>query len=409
MCNHCLEANPSEQEEVPAARILRRMQAHRPPEAAPAVPERRRKLWELTPGMHCAVLGTCLTLDDLRKAIRQSNIAIKCRMSDYDLHRGCVQLAQEPTPVAKRLHKRLESKYARHVDRLRQAQEPSALAAFWRRALAAGEIPGAFWALLTHPALTEELRDSVYGEVHMLSHFAGANQRRELRRIQALEQECAGLRASLSRVRERGREKLAARDRTVAELRQKLARLEAEQGPARERETLPSLKTALWNAERALDAERRHRQALTRRVAELEDRCDMLRAERMPAVHPAVPADEKAAGTTGCERAAECPRVDLCGKGILYVGGRQQVTNRLRHLVEMHNGRFLVHDGGLEESMARLEGCLSQADVVVCPIDCISHDACLKAKHYCKQHGKRFVPLRSAGLASFERMLPQLS
>ena len=38
---------------------------------------------------------------------------------------------------------------------------------------------------------------------------------------------------------------------------------------------------------------------------------------------------------------------------------------------------------------------------MLCPVDCVSHGACLRAKRFCKRAAKPFVPLRSAGLSSF--------
>jgi hypothetical protein len=48
---------------------------------------------------------------------------------------------------------------------------------------------------------------------------------------------------------------------------------------------------------------------------------------------------------------------------------------------------------------------VERADIVVCPVDCVSHDACLRVKSMCKQRGKPFLPLRNAGASSFHRAL----
>jgi hypothetical protein len=44
---------------------------------------------------------------------------------------------------------------------------------------------------------------------------------------------------------------------------------------------------------------------------------------------------------------------------------------------------------------------LARGDIVLCPVDCVSHQACIKAKRFCKGTAKTFVPLRSSGLSSF--------
>jgi Uncharacterized protein conserved in bacteria (DUF2325) len=61
----------------------------------------------------------------------------------------------------------------------------------------------------------------------------------------------------------------------------------------------------------------------------------------------------------------------------------------------------LHHDGGIEERGGLLPGLVSRADAVLFPVDCVSHAAMSLVKRLCRQAGKPFVPLRSAGLAPF--------
>ena len=93
--------------------------------------------------------------------------------------------------------------------------------------------------------------------------------------------------------------------------------------------------------------------------------------------------------------------VDLCGRRVAYVGGRSGIVGHFRRLVERLNGHFIHHDGGIEDHEGQLGRVLGQADLVLCPVDCVSHRACLRAKRFCKRTAKPFVPLRSAGLSSF--------
>ena len=53
-----------------------------------------------------------------------------------------------------------------------------------------------------------------------------------------------------------------------------------------------------------------------------------------------------------------------------------------------------------EHHLNLLAGLASQADLVVFPVDCISHHAANAAKQLCRQAGKRFIPLRSASATS---------
>jgi hypothetical protein len=45
---------------------------------------------------------------------------------------------------------------------------------------------------------------------------------------------------------------------------------------------------------------------------------------------------------------------------------------------------------------------------VLCPIDCVSHQACLKVKALCRRRAKAFVPLRSSSATCFARAIEAL-
>ena len=107
----------------------------------------------------------------------------------------------------------------------------------------------------------------------------------------------------------------------------------------------------------------------------------------------------------GAVAARACPGPDLCGRRVLYVGGRERQVAHFRLLVERQNGEFLHHDGGRNENAARLDTMIHAADAVLCPVDCVSHDACLRIKRICKHSAKRFVLLRSASLTCFQEGL----
>ncbi|MBP6034571.1 MAG: DUF2325 domain-containing protein [Azonexus sp.] len=97
----------------------------------------------------------------------------------------------------------------------------------------------------------------------------------------------------------------------------------------------------------------------------------------------------------------------LAGRCILCVGGRSGSVDAYRQLVESRGGRFLHHDGGLEESVHRIDGVLAAADLVICQAGCISHNACWRVKEQCKRSGKRCIYVKTAGITSFARSVAE--
>jgi hypothetical protein len=284
---------------------------------------------------------------------------------------------------------------------------------------------------MTHPAISENLAVHIFGEVHMLSHLEGHSHRFDRRRVAVLEQENAELTLTRSVQASASQRRFDKRDREAQALRRQLNRINGvedrlEDAQARlrryemgeETQRLGSrvveLEALLAQRDRDIaDTEKtlaRQRGELDERlpeVASLKQKLELVEAE-CDAL--ASLTQEGACSAMGPGAAVEamtsCP-FDLSGRSVLYVGGRSSLVVHFRNLVERANGRFFHHDGGIEANERRLDCLLARGDIVLCPVDCVSHQACIKAKRYCKGTAKIFVPLRSSGLSSFVSGLRQ--
>jgi hypothetical protein len=86
-----------------------------------------------------------------------------------------------------------------------------------------GDIPGAYWAALTHPATTQEIITRIFAGVHMLSHVVGTANRADIRRLQQLEADNAALSAKGERQQRQLHEGFVERDRTIRQLNELLS------------------------------------------------------------------------------------------------------------------------------------------------------------------------------------------
>lgn len=403
-----------------------------PPRRLTGLASNRPKLWELDARLHCSVIGTCLSLEDLRGVCRRIGLQIDAWMSDYEFHHACVAMADRPLPAVRQLNKLLERKYKEDVVRLARVDDRDQLLRAWRDALDQGSVAGTYWALLTHPALPADLQARITGDVHMLSHLSGATQRADLKRLQTLERRVASLQAKLERsdlerqrrqnrhnekiqsLRQRLREAQRS-ERHLADARARLDALENNDLVRRLRSQVESYAAKLAEARLACERAEAARDTVLQQL-QYEQRAHCKTRELLHEVCRERDALESFAQgqlmsscTASCANGEQRADLDLCGRCILYVGGRQNVTAHLTQLVQRCNGRLICHDGGREDSRAHLANLLPQADAVVCPLDCVSHDAYLRVKQFCKQYAKRLVLLPSASLSSFARGLQQLS
>lgn len=395
----------------------------------------RRKLWENDPQFNCSIVGTCLTMGELRKIGRKVRIANLDGKSEMELHSFFVRSARgegDRKVVARLMQKTLERKFQATVNRFAKAGTAGELAELWRQARHAGDIPGPYWAIVTHPAATESLIEEVFGDVHMLSHLVGASNRADLRRLKELESErdalAEELAAAKSATRERTGERLDLEDRLAASqaagrrLEETVERL---RGLADGSE-VAALRAAVERLHQDLDEQTRRAEAAERRLAKRDGQIGHLTrsVERLDGElgeirDENVVLEQLLAGPTeancerdceGCDECVDAPvNVDLAGRRILYVGGLGKMTRHFRALVERSNGQFIHHDGGLEDAQSRLDDILSRCDAVLCPMDCVSHAASLRTKKFCKRYAKPVVMLRSSGISSFTRGLHELA
>ncbi len=382
-------------------------------EAAP----RRTKIWEFNTNLHCSIIGTCLSGTELRQVLKKAGVTAQ-GCTDHELHGVAVTLAGRHDDAARHLHKALDHRHKLAISQFAKAATEEALRTMWRDAVRRGDIPGAYWATLTHPLSNQAIIREAFGEVHMLSHLVGAANRADIRRLCVLEAEKTALEEKIERQQQALHEAVVGRDNQIRELRQALVQRivgGAADGMSEDDGALRSLVTDL---ERRLAAEASRRNSLDERLAAAQAMVGRERSARLEAERER-DAMRRELDATEASLVLACPGAEADRRAearlntitLLYVGGRPNQVAAMRAAVERLGGSFLHHDGGVENHQNLLPGLASRADVVLFPVDCISHDAALTVKSLCRQGGKRFVPLRSASVTSLLAALhgPEIS
>ncbi len=365
----------------------------------------RLKTWDLAPMFHCSIIGTCLTAGELRKILAKSGDADAKGASDHAIHSRGVHAAGRREVAGKLLNKALDKRHERIVKQFSAFKTSDAIRRGWNEAVEDGDISGAYWAVMSHSVSDRKLLNDVFGEVHMLSHRVGSSSRLDLARLNRLQRAVEDKDNKLERQERRlavSAARQAALHGRIAELEERLVRAEAFFRS-------DSQTTGLTNGiERTmiqkLDAERD-------RSAELASRLEAAQVREAQAVGALDRTERRAAELEEENRLLEGLLFSTDGKTtqaegqppatLLYVGGRRNLFERLRTLAEERGIALLLHDGGLEDNTTLLPTMIGQAEVVFFPVDHISHTAAGVLKRICRESGKRYRPLRSAGLASF--------
>lgn len=382
------------------------------PGPTPRAPGRQRAtLADLDAHFHCSIIGTCLSTGDLRRAVQRA-VPLDKGASDIDIHHEAVSLAHRGGTGAREIQKALEQRHGATVRQFAAAADAEAVLAMWNAALASGDIAGAYWAAITHPAVSVAVRQKAFGDVHMLSHLVGAANRADIRRLVALEAENEALKDQLARQQQRTQEAGAEQAAALQDAGNEIATLRGHLQAARDEvasATAPAVRAALVDAQarRIATTEAREAQANAELAAAQAD-AESLRAQlaASQAETRALEALVASLQDAGNGHGADLPA--LANRQIVYVGGRPGTIPLIRALVERAGGRLQDHDGGMEDRKGLLPAMVAAADVVVFPVDCVDHDSVSALKRVCQHLGIRYYPVRSASVASFVELMRRL-
>ena len=394
------------------------------------VNSRRKKIWEIDHGYLCATIGACLNRAEMRKLAREPEFKNITLQDDHGLHVFFIEVAKNSDSMGKALQRFLDRKYRQATRNYFLSEDSETIAALWKKDLAEGNIDRAWYAVATHPALNLEQASAYYAQLHMISHDLIANFARNRGNFLRQNEQIIALQEQLAAQKQlRKEDKKRFRDLQQEWSRAETLAKKLQRGNDRLREELESLRQGEASRQQAMAGDLR--QALLLEQDSLRDELQLARAryDELQEQHLALLQhhEEQHQELVGFENllrdrfsaidpcrdcseqdTSDCPGRNLCGRTVLYVGGLHKMIPHYKQLVETLGGRFLHHDGGKEESRNLLQKMLATADAVFCPIDCVSHDACLSVKKICKRYQKPFVMMRSASLSSLAKGLTDI-
>lgn len=370
----------------------------------------RRKIWQTEQYFHCPVAGMCLTLDEQRRLSAKADPKAAGR-GDFFVHECVVANLGWENAMSRKADALLARKYGDRGRKLLRMSEDEFLR-HWRVALKRGDFAAELWAAAVRRDMSQSGRVEVFGSSHVAFH------------------ELSKERLAHETLLRRQADKLDVLKGMLGQARQDRRRQEAEAGSLLRR--LAESEAALALA-RALSGERSggvqagFPEEARARIAELEGAAGRLAGElerrdgeiaelraRVRELEAGSFSAQESDGEPSCPRAAacaaqgctpDCPSFDLCRKRVLIVGGPGRMEDVYRRFVEERGGVFEYHDGRLHGGARELESRFRRADVVLCPVNCNSHGACLLLKNLGKKHGKPVHMLPGFGLGTVSRAM----
>jgi siroheme synthase (precorrin-2 oxidase/ferrochelatase) len=374
----------------------------------------RRTYWQIDDWLNCPVVGTCLSLAEQKKILKKSGYKI-AHMSDYQIHHMLVHSGQTGNVLAQRIQRRLEAKYRREIDELGNCDEETFLRC-WETGLRNGEIDALLWIGSTNPNMSPEALNRMFGDYHMHMHGQGAVIRRQLRQldtskaknqkltsvmkeVRAEKQQIAQRLHTAERDRENLKQEMERQERVIEALQDRPQQEDLERANIALQDKVQLLESRLQAQSAALAQLRVENIELAAAAAEQERINQLLQAEFDWLTQAYVSEPD----STPCAQCENCP----CR--VLFVGGLDRLRPHYQQLVENCGGEFKYHDGRGGSGERSLRPVIGWADVILCPVDINSHNACLTVKKLCRKMQKPYRMLDSSSLSNVSRVLSDFS
>ena len=102
------------------------------------------------------------------------------------------------------------------------------------------------------------------------------------------------------------------------------------------------------------------------------------------------------------------PVFDLRGKRVALIGGLTKASGHYEQTISNLGGQCMRYEDTANQGHRKLTSIIRQADVVFCPVDCVSHGTANAAKKLCRSLEKPCHFLRSSGISHVREKLREV-
>lgn len=377
-----------------------------------------KPVWEIDTPFKCAVIGTCLSVQDLKKILKKVGTCIK-HLNAYQVHRTVMENMGSENKVSRKVDANLKHKFRKELSEFGSLEE-SEFEAAWKLHFEKGNISALLWIAATRSDLSEQCLEQVFGDIHMLSHQNvndACTHKQQLARQQEANKRLA---EKIERARRLARRFKKERDTleggfnevhgAYETLKREKAQIQEGLSGSEQNKLVCDLRAENSKLQAMVKEYEEEILNYTHKIELLKDQntklvCDLKMQQRLnqelkKQVDKMV---EQMSSLNQCNE--QCPAFDLCARRILIVGGITKLQAYYRKLIEERGGIFEYHDGYMNGGKRGLEGRVRRSDIILCPVNCNSHNACLSLKKLCQKLNKPVQMLSSASLNAISQAL----
>ncbi len=386
-----------------------------------------KNIWEIESQFKCPIVGAMLTVEKHKQILKKCGYDVN-KMKPYEFHQQLMSRLHGRNNVSVKVNNFIRSQAAKHMKKIDGLEEKQ-IRILWKEQLENGHAGPMMYAIIAHKSTGSELLQDIYGEIHMQAHANMKEifnvRKKGLIMNEALAMEKKKVISKNQKIKilmdakkadARKNSLLEAENRSLVQL---VSRIKNTQEKVNHGKSLSSheqkiadLNAKLLSSENQLRIKERGKRALQIQLFESKDENRFLKEgfQALSENFASLPPLNCTEGSNCSDCFGEsCPQYQLCAKRVFMIGGITKMKSFYKDIVENAGGKFDYHDGYLKNGHTNLEARVKRCDVVLCPVNCNSHNACLKVKKFCNRYQKPLKFLGSSSLSAVSRaiFLPQ--
>ena len=372
-----------------------------------------RKIWEFKNRTICTILGLTFDEKELGSIFKKLKLD-QDHATPYEMHGSLVRACDTQNRTSRQLDKILKDRFGRYKKELERISQEEIYKYIGNGNSKNIPLPALIWfAVRNQHEEIDKIEAGVFAAVHIYEHRAS-------RFYDTLQ------RALPDGTPEHILNELNDAVASNEKLQRKCNRLE------RKREQLKSEIESLKEDRSKINAALQEQKQLNRRLREeferaggenaldqidnLKKEVDLLTGEVTRLTGELIERDRRvvAASNTEFTDIGHVPELDIEDKGenldlngirVAYVGGVESLMQHYKDVVESFGGTFCYHCGRCIQGRKEIETLVDKTDIIFCPVDINSHNACRYVKKACKLRNKPCHFLRSSSISMLIREL----
>ena len=378
-------------------------------------------IWEVETHFKCPVVGAMLSVEKHQNILKKCGYDVK-KMKDYEYHQQIMTKLYDENNVSVKVNNFIRSKARKLMIRITGLTDQD-IRLLWKEHLKTGNVGPMMYAVISYEDTSIDLLQDVFGEVHMQAHAnmteifhirqklvrSDENLSHQKKKI-ALKNEKF---KTLVEAKKSDTRKISLLHAENLQIKKRINELENMFHPGKKPENaIRCLEQKIAAREQDLVAEQEKTRIMEREKRSLQidlfssrSENELIKKEIQAMVTGFIPCTSMDCPNEDYCIKEACPQYKLCAKRVFMVGGITKMKSFYRDIVENAGGKFDYHDGYLKAGKTHFEAKVKRCDMVLCPVNCNSHNACLRVKKLCNKHNKTIKFLNSSSLSAISQAL----